>query len=71
MFTQTQTHILEKSLRNVNVLIGDRRPTYIKAEVYYTKVKVGNDHEIVQSDRNSHPKKSRWEKTKLTVRNLY
>ena len=31
-----------------------------------SKVKVGNDEEMAQSKR-----KSRWEKTKLTIRHLY
>ena len=35
------------------------------------KVNVGNDQEIVQSERNSHSKNRDGKKTKLTIRYLY
>ena len=35
------------------------------------KVQVGKDQEKAQSERDSHSKKTRWEKTKLTIRYLY
>ena len=35
------------------------------------KVQVGKDQEKAQSERDSHSKKPRWEKTKLTIRHLY
>ena len=35
------------------------------------KVQVGNDQEKAQSEKDSHSKKPRWEKTKLTIRYLY
>ena len=35
------------------------------------KVQVGKDQEKAQSEKDSHQKKPRWEKTKLTVRYLY
>ena len=35
------------------------------------KVQVGNDKENAQSEKDSHSKKPRWEKTKLTIRYLY
>ena len=35
------------------------------------KVQVGKDQEKAQSEKDSHSKKPRWEKTKLTIRYLY
>ena len=35
------------------------------------KVQVGKDQEKAQSEKDSHSKKPRWEKTKLTIRHLY
>ena len=37
----------------------------------FTKVEVGNDQEMEQSERNSHSKNRSGEKTKLTIRYLY
>ena len=35
------------------------------------KVQVGKDQEKAQSEKDSHSKHPRWEKTKLTIRYLY
>ena len=35
------------------------------------KVQVGKDQEKAQSEKDSHSKNPRWEKTKLTIRHLY
>ena len=37
----------------------------------YKKVQVGKDQEKAQSEKDSHSKKPRWEKNKLTIRYLY
>ena len=37
----------------------------------FEKVQVGKDQEKAQSEKDSHSKKPRWEKTKLTIRYLY
>ena len=40
-------------------------------QVLCKKVQVGKDQEKAQSEKDSHSKKPRWEKTKLTIRYLY
>ena len=35
------------------------------------KVQVGKDQEKAQSEKDSHSKKPRWEKTKVTIKYLY
>ena len=35
------------------------------------KVQVGKDQEKAQSEKDSHSRKPRWEKTKSTIRHLY
>ena len=37
----------------------------------YEKVQASSDQEKAQSERNSHSRKTEWEKTKLTIRYLY
>ena len=37
----------------------------------FKEIKVGNDQEMAQSERNFHSKKRGGEKTKLTIRYLY
>ena len=37
----------------------------------HEKVQVGKDQEKAQSEKDSHSKKPRWEKTKLTIKYLY
>ena len=43
----------------------------VSSNVMWKKVKVGNDQEMAQSERNSHFKNRGGEKTKLTIRYLY
>ena len=41
------------------------------SDVFLKKVQVGKDQEKAQPEKDSHSKKPRWEKNKLTIRYLY
>ena len=40
-------------------------------EIFSEKVQVGKDQKKAQSENDSHSKKPRWEKTKLTIRYMF
>ena len=55
--------------RQTDVIIMDFAKAFDK--VPHREVQVGKDQEKAQSEKDSHSKKPRWEKTKLTIRYLY